>query len=89
MSADRGSTPAAETGTRRGRDAPAGPPPVDVGPAFLVDELVEDAGDRKNGTAGLRPDPAAEQSARRPRRPRISAQAVSGDAEPAHGRGAA
>ena len=86
MNADRGSTPAAETGTRRGRDAPAGPPPVAAGPAFLVDELVEGAGDRKNGTAGPRPDPAVEQPVRRPR---ISAQAVSGDAEPAHGRGAA
>ena len=31
MSADRGSTPAPETGTRRRRDAPAEPPPVDAG----------------------------------------------------------
>ena len=31
MNADRGATPAAETGTRRGRDAPAGSPPVDAG----------------------------------------------------------
>ena len=35
----------------------------DAGPAFMVDELVEGAGGRKNGAAGSRPDPAAEQPA--------------------------
>ena len=58
----------------------------DAGPAFMVDELIEGAGDRKNGMAGSRLVPAVEQPVRRPR---ISAQAVSRDAAPAQERGAA
>lgn len=61
----------------------------DAGPAFMVDELIASAGDRKNGMAGSRLAPAMEQPVRRQRRPRISANAVSGDAAPAQGRGAA
>ncbi len=59
---------------------------ADAGPAFMVDELIEGAGDRKNGIAGSRLDPAVEQPVRRPR---ISAQADSGGAAPTQERGAA
>ena len=57
-----------------------------AGPAFMVDELIEGAGDRKNGMAGSCADLAVEQPVRCPR---VSAQADSGDAVPAQERGAA